>query len=211
MCYELHFVYKTYQIEVEIDGATGQVHEIDVYSTAAVDKNAVNRYENGRYVGKYSAQELETLLKAYFPQGKVEEVEMTRTRGLWVYDVEMRLPNGEVDALICPETGTVLGIDMEREIVSVPTTPIVPTTPTPVVPTTPTKPESSNQFLTEAQIREIVKKIAPQAVIQEIELDKDDGQWIYEVEAMDSYYEYELEISATTGKVLELDKDEIDD
>ncbi|AOV08977.1 PepSY domain-containing protein [Sporosarcina ureilytica] len=43
--------------------------------------------------------------------------------------------------------------------------------------------------------------------VKEIELDNDDGRLYYEIEMKDGKYEYELDIDAYTGDVLDFEKD----
>lgn len=42
-------------------------------------------------------------------------------------------------------------------------------------------------------------------------LDKDDGVYVYEIEFVSSSYEYEFEINAKSGKIIDYDVDDIDD
>ena len=42
-------------------------------------------------------------------------------------------------------------------------------------------------------------------------LDKDDGVYVYEIEFVSSTYEYEFEINAKSGKIIDYDVDDIDD
>ncbi|HCE34134.1 MAG TPA: peptidase, partial [Clostridiales bacterium] len=44
-----------------------------------------------------------------------------------------------------------------------------------------------------------------------IELDFDDGIYVYEVEFVSGGYEYEYEIDAKTGRILNFEKEPIDD
>ena len=60
------------------------------------------------------------------------------------------------------------------------------------------------------QAKQIALSKAPNAVIWEIKTDIDDGRLIYEGEMKEGYIEYEFEIDATTGMILEWDID-IDD
>ena len=200
--YELTFTYKTYHIEVTVDGSDGSIDDAEVFTSQEVDKNAPNRYENGRYVAKYTPAQIEELVLKQFPEGKVTKVQMGLSRNLWVYDIDVTLKDGKVDILMCPETGKVLALDLEIKDKEIPLTPIGPSTPV--------KPEVDNKLLTEAQIRALVMKIVPSGVIVDIELDKDNGKWIYEVEVVDSKYEYSIELDAKTGKTLDLDKEELD-
>lgn len=46
--------------------------------------------------------------------------------------------------------------------------------------------------------------------VTKVELDEDDGQYVYEIETHDGTYEYEIEINAVTGAIIEFEKD-VDD
>lgn len=201
--YELTFTYKEYHIEVTVDGRDGLVDDAEAFSTKAIDKNAPNRYENGRYVGKYSPEQIKSIALKHFPAGKVTKLQMGLSRNLWVYDVDVTLKNGDVDLLICPETGTLLALDLDVDAREIPLTPITPAKPV--------KPETDNKLLTESQIKALVMKLVPSGTILDIELDKEDGRWVYEVEVIDAKYEYSIEIDAKSGKTLDLDKDKRDD
>ena len=47
--------------------------------------------------------------------------------------------------------------------------------------------------------------------VTEIELDKDDGRLIYEVELKDGTHEAEIELDATTGEIIEVEIEQDDD
>lgn len=201
--YEITFMYKTYHIEVTVDGSRGLVEDAEVFTLQEADKNAPNRYENGRYVGKYSPAQIEALVLKQFPEGKVTKVEMSLSRNLWVYDVDVTLKNGTVDLLVCPETGALIALDLEVENTEIPMIPIEPSIPV--------KPEVNHKLLTEAQVKALVMKLIPSGKIIDLELDEDDNRWVYEVEVMDAKYEYSIDIDAKTGKTLEFEQERLDD
>lgn len=200
--YEMTFTYKTYHIEVTVDGSDGLIDDIELFTSKEIDKNAPNRYENGRYVAKYTPAQIEKLALKQFPTGKVTKVQMGLSRNLWVYDVDVTLKDGKVDILMCPETGEILALDLEMEDKEGPMIPVEPSKPV--------KPEVDNTLLTEAQISTLVMKLVPSGIIVDIELDKENGKWVYEVEVIDSKYEYSIEMDAETGKTLDFDKEELD-
>ncbi|MBM7700320.1 PepSY domain-containing protein [Kurthia huakuii] len=65
--------------------------------------------------------------------------------------------------------------------------------------------------VSEEQAREIALKKVPDGEIVKLELDDDDGQSRYDVEIVKHDYEHELEIDATTGKILEYERDTQDE
>ena len=67
-------------------------------------------------------------------------------------------------------------------------------------------PVSSN-IVTEAKAREAVLNKLPGATILSIELDEEDGVYVYEGDAKKDGVEYEFVVDAKTGKVLECHKD----
>ena len=52
---------------------------------------------------------------------------------------------------------------------------------------------------------------ASNATFTKAKLDRDDGVYVYEIEFISGSYEYDVEINATSGKVLDYDVDHIDD
>ena len=62
-----------------------------------------------------------------------------------------------------------------------------------------------------ARAKEIAQERAPEARVLSIKLDWEDGRQIYEGELADSRYEYEFEIDAQTGEILQWEQDRLDD
>lgn len=67
------------------------------------------------------------------------------------------------------------------------------------------------QLIGTEKVKQIVLSKAPGAVIVELELERDDGRLYYEGEAVDDRYEYEFEIDAYTGAIIEWEVDDRDD
>ena len=68
---------------------------------------------------------------------------------------------------------------------------------------------SDGKFITEKAAVQIAMKQA-KGTVTNIELDKDDGRVIYEIEIKDGKYEYDFDIDAISGKVLKFEKDRDD-
>ena len=57
-------------------------------------------------------------------------------------------------------------------------------------------------------VRIAISQTGQSARVAEVELDEDDGRPIYEIELEGGPFEYELEIDAATGDILEFEKDD---
>ena len=75
--------------------------------------------------------------------------------------------------------------------------------------------EEQGDHITAKRAQEIAlehaKLAASEVVMEKIELDFDDGIYVYEVEFSSGGYEYEYEIDAKTGEILDFEKETIDD
>ena len=70
------------------------------------------------------------------------------------------------------------------------------------------KNSSSNKFIGITKAKAIAKKKVPAGtVFEKVELDKEHGRYVYEVEMRKGHMEYEMTIDATSGKILEFEKD----
>ena len=67
---------------------------------------------------------------------------------------------------------------------------------------------SQNDFIGIERAKEIALNRIGGGYIEEIELDEDEGRWIYEIEALYNGVEYELEIDAYTGEILKFERDD---
>jgi uncharacterized membrane protein YkoI len=68
----------------------------------------------------------------------------------------------------------------------------------------------NKNFITAKEAIAIALKHSP-GTVKEVELDDDDKRAHFEIEIKDGKYEYEFEIDAVTGKILDFEKDRDDD
>lgn len=83
--------------------------------------------------------------------------------------------------------------------------------PQPVPRPEPTPTPSDPSLIGEARAKEIALARTNGGRVVDIDLDWDDGTPEYEVEIINNGYEYEIEIDGYTGKILDVDRDELDD
>lgn len=69
--------------------------------------------------------------------------------------------------------------------------------------------EKASKYIGKSKAKKIAlaKAKGKNARITEIELDREDGVMVYEGEMVDSKYEYDFEINAKTGKIIEWERE----
>ena len=108
--------------------------------------------------------------------------------GRRVYEVEFFSGNKEFDYEIDAATGDILSYDFDAERYNIPS--------------------NSGDYISEAQAKQIVEQMAgTTGFYKDFKLDVDDGRVIYEGELRSGWMEYEFEIDAVTGAVLDWDMD----
>ncbi len=65
----------------------------------------------------------------------------------------------------------------------------------------------NNNYIGVEEAKKIALSKVPGATVIKVEFDRDDGVPVYEVELVKDEYEYDIEIHAVTGKVLDFDQD----
>ncbi len=129
------------------------------------------------------------------------EIELDDEDGIWVYEVDFKAGSIEYDYVVNAVTGAIIRV--ETEIDDDPTA--APGTPRPTQ-------QPGSEFLSEDEIRAIVFSHAGVNANDvrefEIELDDEDGIWVYEVEFESGRHEYSYEVNALTGEIIDY---EIDD
>lgn len=123
------------------------------------------------------------------------KTELEREDGRRVYDIEFYTADGqEYDYEIDAASGEIRGFDYDAEGY--------------------TPPAAAGQSITREQAREIALAKVPGADashVKKLKLDRDGGRSVYEVEIVYSGMEYEMEIDAASGTVLEFESDSVHD
>lgn len=81
-------------------------------------------------------------------------------------------------------------------------------TPAPTPAPTPTPSPQPTDPLSEEAVGDILRQRLPEAVLKELELDEDDGRWIYEAKLHHGDLKYEIELDAFTGEILKWEEDD---
>ena len=180
--------------------ASGSVNGQSVQPTQTSTTQSVTQTQNSTGKLLTVAQAKEAALKA--SDGKVDDVDLERRNGQTFYEVEIdKKGSNDVVVRLDAYTGKILAVvddedydDDDDYNGSVGGT-------------------SSNQSaskqvkLTQAQASNIALKQVTGGKVTKIELDHDNGRYVYEVELRTADGEADVDVDANTGKVLSFDQD----
>ncbi|MBQ7011423.1 MAG: PepSY domain-containing protein [Clostridia bacterium] len=187
--YEIKFRAGNTVYEFEINAETGAVEDREEDR----EKTAVKEH-----TAKLTAEEAKAKAIAHAgvnaADARIIHAELDNDDGIPVYEVEFIVGNTEYDYEIHAVTGEVLSFETETKRSAVTETPAEPTS---LI----TAEEAENIALAHAGVSRA------DASFERTELDKDDGRSVYEVGFRVGKTEYEYDIDAATGKILEFDKE----
>lgn len=184
---------------VDWDGATGTVTLSGGAGDDITDADVIVGGGTGAGKGLLTVEEAKAkaLADAGLEADQVTftEAKLERDDGRDVYDIEFYTADyTEYDYEIDARTGKVLDMDYDAESF--------------------TPPASAGTVITPDKAREIALAKVPGATadnVKKLKLERDDGRQIYEVEIIYKEREYELEIDAVSGKILEFSSESIYD
>lgn len=137
----------------------------------------------GKYISATQAKEI-ALKKV---DGKVIELEFENDKRYPHYEIEIRTANEEVELKVDAKTGYAKITD--REAIK-------------------TNKNKQSKLITKERAIEIAKaKINNKGRVTDVELERDDGVRYYKIEIKHGKKEYEFEIHAVTGKILDFEVD----
>ena len=192
--YEVEFYAGNKEYDYEINAATGKILDVDF----DIENFAIPSGSAGDYIGEAKAKEI-ALDHAGVSASKATfvHVELDWDDGRPEYEVEFYAGNKEYDYDIDALTGEIRSRDWELDDFD-----LYDDDRTQV---------SVNNVITAEQAKAIAKAKAPStATVVKCELDEDDGRWVYELELRDGRTEYECDINAVTGVILDWEVDHND-
>lgn len=226
--YEIEFNSAGFEYEYDVDAITAAVlkHEKE----AERDKTHVDL---GATISANEALDI-ALAHANVAQADLKdlEIELDKDDGRLSFEIEFKVDRVEHEFDIDAKTGEI--IKFEKDIRATATT-VAPTTQAPTQATTaapttqattqaPTQATTPAPTTTKAPARTVMSSDAALNVALshvgvsrdsiwdlDLELDKDDGRLLYEIEFNAGSYEYEFDIDAYSGTIIEFEKDHDDD
>ncbi|KZS45905.1 peptidase M4 [Paenibacillus glucanolyticus] len=125
--------------------------------------------------------------------GKVESIDIDRKKGKLVYDVEIQQKNRDVDVWIDAYTGKSLGVRVDQD-------------------------DDDNDrdnipanLIGAGKASAIAVQHVKGGTAVEVDLDQDDGKWVYDVEVKTAKGSSEVEVHAVSGKVIKAENEKHDD
>ncbi|MGG4342605.1 PepSY domain-containing protein [Paenibacillus lautus] len=125
--------------------------------------------------------------------GKVESMDIDRKKGKLVYDVEIQQNNRDVDVWIDAYTGKSLGVRVDRDD------------------NDDDRDSIPGNLIGAGKASTIAVKHVKSGTAVEVDLDHDDGRWVYDVEVKTAKGSSEVEVNAVSGKVIKAKYEKYDD
>ncbi len=180
--------------------ASGSVNgqSVQTTPTSTSQSTTQNQSNTGKLLTVTQAKA--AALKAADGNGKVDDVDLERRNGQIIYEVEIdRRGSNDVVVRLDAYTGKVLAVvnddDDDDDYNGA------------VTNNSSSKSASNQVKLTVAQASDIALKQVTGAKVTKVELDHDDGRYVYEIELRTAQGEADVDIDANTGKVLSFDQD----
>ena len=211
--YEIEFYANGFEYDYKINAVTGDVLKAEKEAKGSVANPAPTQPSNSQPTSQISTDKAKEIalqhagVDAASISGFMCEVDMDD--GLAIYEIEFYANGFEYDYEINAATGSIVKSEKEAKGITV----TQPSTPAPA-PTQPSNPQPSTDRISADTAKEIALRHAGVSTANvygfKCELDTEDGVTIYEIEFISGGYEYNYEINAATGAVVEFDK-ELDD
>lgn len=209
--YEIEFDTMDYDYEYKVDAVSGEILEEE--SQKNDDRKAENddkdTADKKEYISMNRAKEI--AFKHAGVNGKdvrFDEAEFDKEDGIPFYELEFEVNENEYEYEIHAVSGKVLDYDQEIEESKAKAKPKSQPDSKPV-----SAPEKAKQMLKDEAIQMALKHagLSRSAVeLDDVELDKDDGKIIWELEFKAGDWEYEYEIDASSRKILDFEKENDD-
>lgn len=180
-------------VGVPVDYKNGTIYLGDTTSSSNTN-NSVTNNGNNTYIGETKAKNI-ALQHADIQENNATftELRLDREDNRWVYEVEFFSGNKEYDYEIDAITGNIVSYDYDIEGFEISNT------------------NDNGNYIGKEQAEQIALKHAQltkeQVKYVQNKLDEDDGRWEYQIEFRYENKEYEYEINAYTGEILDFSMD----
>lgn len=165
---------------VVIDSETGKVKEVEYKNTTQASNQIL------------PWSKIEQIVKEQVSNAQIKDYQVVVENGELVYKVKVDNEKYKHEFTIDAYTGKILSYTKEE---------IKPSKP---------NPEKPNGILSKEEIKKIIMKEYGQHKITITEIEFEDDDCIYEVEAYNKNFKFEFEVHAKNGEIVKVDKEKID-
>jgi len=199
--YKVRFTDGNYQGAAAIQAETGEMLEV----TRKLGQRIIVPNQGTGKSGYLTEAEARSRSESFVKNAAVTDLDLEKKNGRYVYEIELYKEGAEYELELDAKTGEQISLkskwegDKEKPIT---------TTSKAIVPTTkPAVTKPAPQKLTEDEVKKILQEKVPGGTVRELELKEDDGRLEYKGEIITDDYEYEFELDAVSGGVLEWEKE----
>ena len=200
--YEIEFDTASYEYEYEINAVTGEIIKSEREPIGSGHHSTPKPTNPPQTLISEDEAKSIALNHAGVSASEIRhyEIELDRDDGVYVYEIDFETSSYEYEYEINAVTGAIIKAEREPRENSNPTTPKPSAAPQTLIGEDEAKSIAlAHAGVTEGEIRHY-----------EIKLDRDDGIYVYEIEFDTASYEYDYEINAATGAIIESDREGIE-
>ena len=200
--YEIEFETSSYEYEYEINAVTGEIIKSEREPIGSGHHSTPKPTNPPQTLISEDEAKNIALNHAGVSASEIRhyEIELDRDDGVYVYEIDFETSSYEYEYEINAVTGAIIKAEREPRENSNPTTPKPTAAPQTLIGEDEAKSIAlAHAGVTEGEIRHY-----------EIKLDRDDGIYVYEIEFDTASYEYDYEINAATGAIIESDREGIE-
>ena len=188
--YEVEFWSGNTEYDYEIDAQTGEIRSYD-YDVENYQIPSGGQQQTGELIGDARAREIAlNHAGVSASQATFFRTQMDWEHGRQVYEVEFWSGNTEYDYEIDAVTGDIRSYDFDVENYNIPS-----------------GNQASGNYISQERAQQIAQDRVPTATLVELKFEFDDGRAVYEGKLREGRMEYEFEIDAVSGSILQWEQD----
>ena len=181
LVYEVKLIKGTREYDLTYRASNGKLIQ---YSW---EEHKLNRSTKKKIISRSKCR---SLAKKQVKGATVLSLRLKYDDGIDQYKVKMKKGNKNYELDYHARTGKLIGYEWEELL----------------------KPKNSNNgYIGVVKAKQIALQKVPGATVVKAKFDRDDGKSVYEIELIKDIYEYDIEIDAVTGKILDFEQDTRDD
>lgn len=194
LIYDMKLIKGATSYDLEIDARTGKIYKYEIDGMPQQTASKTGSIASPTLTW----QQAKNIALKQVPGATATKLKLDTDDGIMVYDIKLVKNGIEHEFHINAETGEISKYEIDNIAKTVTTTQNNNQTPT------------TNQTattITWEQAKKIALEKVPGGKTTKLELDRENGRMVYEIEVVKNGVEYDFEIDATTGKIIKYDEE----